>query len=132
MINKKATKFIRGSIWCQSGKDFRTGNVFEVPYRNIVFPSEVDKENPNKRNFATQSIELIEAKRNGNTVTVQFKHTNNDTQVYPFTIKSGTVYDDQGNQLQLDGLSFVNQNERLDFRRRHYDCLLYTSDAADE
>ena len=80
---------------------------------------EIDANNPNKRNFANQSIELIEARRNGKSVVAKFRHTNNDGNQFPVRITCGTVYDDQGNQLQVDGVSFVKNNERIDINNKN-------------
>ena len=114
-INDRATKFLRGTIWFKSENEFRIG------YEAITFPTLIDKENPNKRNFGNQSIELIEAKRDGNATVVEFKHSNGDAAVYNFKITGGTIYDDQGNQFKIDGLAFANASARANSNRAYRD-----------
>ena len=84
-INKRATKFLRATVW------FKAENPFEINYTNIEFPKVIDVNNPNQRNFGAHSLKLISAKRNGNSVSVQFNHSNNSQEPYNLKIKSGKM-----------------------------------------
>lgn len=109
-INKRASKFVRGTVW------FKSEVAYKIDYFNVEFPKVIDANNPNKRNFGSQSIELVEAARDSTSTYVRFKHTNLGAEPYSSKIKTGQVYDDQGNQHTLDGMSLISKDKRVNYR----------------
>ena len=110
-INKRATKFVRGTVW------FKSETSYKLNYANLDFPKVVDAENPNKRNFGNQSLELMEAIRDSTGTYIRFKHTNTAVEPYTSVVVSGELYDDLGNKHTLNGMSFINKNKRINYNR---------------
>ncbi|TAI49622.1 OmpA family protein [Flagellimonas allohymeniacidonis] len=110
-INKRAVKFVRGTVW------FKSEVSYKVNYANIEFPKVVDPENANKRNFGDQSIELLAASREDNVTYIHFQHSNQNREAYSSKIQSGEVYDNLGNKHIVDGLSLVSKDKRVNYNR---------------
>jgi len=110
-INSRATKFIRGTVWFKSEVDFK------IDYFNIEFPKVIDPNNPNKRNFGKQSIELTDAVKDSTATYIAFNHLNDNVEPYTSKIKSGIAYDDKGNQYAINAMSFVTKDKRVNYKR---------------
>jgi len=110
-IHNRASKFVRGTVW------FKTEVPFKITYSNILFPKVVDTDNPNRRNFGNQSIELIGAIRDSIATYIHFKHSNTAKESYTSKIKRGLLYDDMGNQYKFDAMSFISKDKRINTHR---------------
>ncbi|MEP4946512.1 MAG: OmpA family protein, partial [Flavobacteriaceae bacterium] len=110
-INKRATKFVRGTVW------FNSEVSYQLNYSNMEFPKVVDPNNSNKRNFGNQSLELVETVRDSISTYVRFKHTNSDLETYTSQIKTGELYDDMGNKHGLDAMSMISNDKRINYNR---------------
>ena len=110
-VNKRATKFVRGTVW------FNSETSYKINYSNIEFPELVDANNSNKRNFGDQSIELLNASKEEKGTFVHFRHANQGQEAYTSKIVSGELYDDLGNKHILNALSIGSKDQRSDFNR---------------
>ena len=93
-LDKQATSFIRGSM------SFKSENPIELKYGSLIFPEIIDPENPNRRIFGAQTLELLSVKRDSLNTYAHFKHQNNSREVHNFKIRNGVAYDDLGSQHQ--------------------------------
>ncbi len=114
-INKRATQFVRGTVW------FNSEVSYKVNYANIEFPKVIDANNINKRNFGDQSIELMEAYKDSSGTYIRFKHSNVGVEPYTSNIKTGELYDDLGNKHALDAMSFISKDKRINYNRYRKD-----------
>jgi len=89
-INKRATKFVRGVVW------FRAENPFEVTYNNIEFPDVIDSNNPNRRVFGNNSLELFGVKRSGEDVISKFRFKNGSVEDAKISLQYISAFDDNG------------------------------------
>ena len=112
-INKRASHFIRGESWMKAEQDFK------VNFAKIVFPSEIDSSNPNRRITGNQVFELKNASRNGSDVLFHFEVYNNSSDAYHLGIEGGRLWDNMGNENNVNSLSFVNQSQMIDTRNAH-------------
>ncbi|MEZ4811476.1 MAG: OmpA family protein [Allomuricauda sp.] len=110
-INKRATKFVRGTVW------FNSETSYQIDYTNLDFPKVVDAENPSRRNFGNQSLELMEAVQDSTGTYIRFKHTNLGLEPYTTVVESGELYDDLGNKHALDAMSFITKDKRIKYNR---------------
>lgn len=126
-INKRATKFVRGTVW------FNSEVSYKINYANIEFPKVVDANNINKRNFGDQSIELMEAVKDSNSTYIRFKHINTGLESYTSTIKAGELYDDLGNKHTLDAMSFISKDKRINYNRyaKNWTLIINSNSTAD-
>lgn len=120
-VRNGSKKFTRGTLQFGSFSPATPSakNYFEMVLNDVVFPEAVDVNNPNKRNFGPQSMELIGAKRSGKDVVVHYNFINNSSSSSAVRIESATAYDNLGNAHQLDNVAFVDQNQKMG-RRGQY------------
>ncbi|MGK0176047.1 MAG: outer membrane protein OmpA-like peptidoglycan-associated protein [Ulvibacter sp.] len=131
-ISKKATMFVRGSIWFLSdGSGSYSDPMFELPYSNIVFPNEVDANNPFKRNIGAISVELISTIGDGNGVMFHFKANNSSADPYELGIEGGILWDDMGNEYKIDAFSFVIQDQMNEIYHQKRKSMINRNEAID-
>ena len=71
---------------------------FDVQYFNIEYPEVVDPNNPNRRVFGSNSLELVHAKRQGEDVITRFRYKNGSNETAKISLKDLSTYDDFGNK----------------------------------
>ncbi len=98
-IRNGSKKFVRGVLQFGSYPESNRSSkkYFELHLEDIVFPEVVDAGNPLKRNFGSNSMELISAQRTGEDVAVHYKFQNNKPESIAVKIEGTTFYDNLGN-----------------------------------
>ncbi len=118
-IRNGSKKFTRGVLQVGSYHPDRRGErlTFEVPFHNVIFPELIDPNNPKKRNFGAQSIELLNAKRLGAEVITQFEFQNKNDQPTTLDVQKATAYDDLGNAYEIADIAFGSMSQRKGYAR---------------
>lgn len=114
-LKNDADRFVRGQMmFYVATKDGKNGHDIKLVYYDLKYPSVIDASNPNKRNFGALSLELLDAKRNGNQTTLHYTFTNNAREEYLLNLtKQSVFYDNMGNQYETDGMAFVTPTNRV-------------------
>ena len=121
-ISNQASRFIRGSLL------FRSANIsnprefidFKIEYSNIVFPTDIDPDNPNNRIVGGEEIELINSQVIGDELKVNFNINNKSNVDKEVIVKDANSYDDLGNHSKLSGLSFGTQETNRNRYQRKF------------
>lgn len=116
-IDKNATQFSRGDIVMRSTEKDKSNRFdFSLSYGPISFPTDIDPTNPNRRIIGNQSIELKSAIRKNKEIVLHFEMVNNSSDAYPFGVRHGVFYDNEGSEGRLDAISLVNQDQMKNIR----------------